>query len=49
MNTFQNGNSSEAYACLWCGRELPVDGGVVVHDEVPHPEDATFDEDDHPQ
>jgi len=42
--------------CLYCGRMLtaePVDddgdGGVFVHDDVPHPVDATYDEDERPQ
>jgi len=43
------------YWCIYCGRMLtgePVDedGDVVfVHDEVPHPVDATYDEEERPQ
>ena len=40
-------------ACYWClyrGRTLPVDvDGMVMHDAVPHPMSATFDEEDRPQ
>jgi hypothetical protein len=33
-----------------CGRFLPADAwGVIVHDDVPHPETMTFDEEDKPQ
>ena len=38
------------YWCVVCGRYLPADDlGVIVHDDIPHPEDMTFDEDDRPQ
>lgn len=45
------------YYCLWCKRgiepEQMNDGegaaNVYVHDQVWHPEDATFDEDEKPQ
>lgn len=50
---------TDEYLCLYCGRILigePVhdaDGGergvVFVHDDVPHPVDATYDEDGRPQ
>ena len=36
------------YWCVVCGRFLPSDDGVIVHDDVPHP-DMTFDEDERPQ
>jgi len=48
-----------SYWCLWCKRELagePVfdedgelQGYVFVHDDVPHPVDATYDEEEHEQ
>lgn len=43
-----------SYACLWCGREIEgesLDDGswMFVHDDIPHPADATYDEDDRPQ
>jgi hypothetical protein len=37
------------YACVYCARSLPAHDGVVIHDDVPHPETATFDEEDRPQ
>lgn len=38
------------YWCVVCGRHLPADeSGVIVHDDVPHPADMTFDEDEQPQ
>ena len=40
---------SDGYWCVVCGRYLPDDDGVVVHDDVPHPEDMTFDEEERPQ
>ncbi len=39
----------EGYWCVVCGRFLPVDGGVIVHDKIPHPESMNFSEDDRPQ
>lgn len=43
------GPRSEEYWCLFCGKALPVVDGVVVHDAVPHPADADFDEEERPQ
>lgn len=50
---------SDAYWCLWCNRLLfPIDivvdedGNemfIYIHDDVPHPVDATYDEDNNPQ
>ena len=38
------------YWCVVCGRHLPADeDGVIVHDDVPHPENMTFDEEESPQ
>ncbi|MFY9261847.1 MAG: hypothetical protein WAO71_15245 [Gallionella sp.] len=40
----------DGYWCLACGRFLPADeGGVIVHDNVPHPVEMTFDEEERPQ
>lgn len=36
------------YWCVVCGRHLPDVDGVIVHDDVPHP-DMTFDEEERPQ
>lgn len=37
------------YWCVVCGRLLPNDDGVIVHDDVIHPDTMTFDEEDNPQ
>lgn len=40
----------EGYHCVICGRFLPADeGGVIVHDDIPHPPDMTFDEEENTQ
>ena len=40
----------DGYWCVVCGRYLPADvDGVIVHDDVPHPEEMTFDEEERPQ
>ena len=37
----------EGYWCVVCGRFLSADDtGVIVHDDVPHPEAMTFNEED---
>ena len=38
----------DGYSCVVCGRFLPACDGVIVHDNVPHPE-MTFDEEERPQ
>jgi hypothetical protein len=41
---------NEGYYCVVCGKFLPADeDGLIVHDDVPHPPDMTFDEEDRPQ
>ena len=37
------------YWCVICEKFLPSNDGVVVHDNVPHPETMTFDEDERKQ
>ena len=37
------------YWCVVCDRFLPSEDGVIVHDDVPHPDDMTFDDDERPQ
>ena len=37
------------YWCVICQRLLPNDDGVIVHDDVPHPDEMVFDEEDRPQ
>lgn len=39
----------DTYACLYCRRELVTTNGVFVHDDVPHPEYVSFDEEGRPQ
>lgn len=39
--------SIKGYWCVVCGRFLVADDmGVIVHDDVPHPEAMTFNEED---
>lgn len=46
----EGGPCAGGYWCVVCGRHLPADeDGVIVHDDVPHPEDMTFDEEERPQ
>ena len=42
-------NMPPGYWCVACGRLLPSDDGVIVHDDVIHPDHMTFDEEDRPQ
>jgi len=37
------------YHCVVCGRSLPIIDGVIVHDDVPHPEIMDFAEEERPQ
>jgi hypothetical protein len=40
----------EGYYCVVCGRYLPADEhGVIVHDDVPHPADMDFGDEEKPQ
>lgn len=34
----------ELYYCPWCGRHLPCEDGVYVHDDVYHDENFVFEE-----
>ena len=40
---------ADGYWCVVCGRFLEAEYGVIVHDNVPHPKDMTFDDEDKPQ
>ena len=45
MNENTNG-----YWCVICGRFLPADEhGVIVHDDIEHPPEMDFGEEDNPQ
>ena len=38
------------YHCVICGRFLPADEyGVIVHDDIPHPPEMDFAEEENPQ
>lgn len=40
----------KGYWCVVCGRFLLIDeDGLIIHDDTPHPEYMTFDEEDNPQ
>lgn len=42
--------SAKGYWCVVCGHWLPEDEhGVIVHDDVPHQKELTFDEEERPQ
>ncbi len=42
--------TEQGYYCVVCGRFLPADKyDVIVHDDVPHPTDMTFSEEENPQ
>jgi hypothetical protein len=38
----------DGYYCVVCGRYIKAVDGVVVHDDVPHP-DMAFDDEEKPQ
>jgi hypothetical protein len=41
---------NEGYYCVVCGKYLEADEyGVIVHDDVPHPELMDFAEEEKPQ
>ena len=41
---------ADGYWCIICGRFLRADAyGVIVHDNVPHPKNMSFDEEERPQ
>ena len=33
---------ADGYYCEVCGKFLPLENGVIVHDDVPHPADMKF-------
>jgi hypothetical protein len=40
---------AEGYYCVICGKFLPEEDGVIVHDDVPHPVDMDFGDEEKPQ
>jgi len=44
------GNNMTGYYCVVCGKFLPEDEhGIIVHDDVPHPVDMDFGDEEKPQ
>ena len=42
--------NEEGYYCVVCGRFLPVDEhGVIVHDDIEHPQEMDFADEEKPQ
>lgn len=42
--------NDEGYVCVVCGRLIePDETGVMIHDEVPHPTNMLFNDEDQPQ
>ncbi len=39
----------DGYYCVICGRFLPAEDGVIVHDDIPHPPEMDFAEEEKPQ
>ncbi len=40
----------DGYHCVICGRFLPADEhGVIVHDDIEHPPEMNFDDEEKPQ
>jgi len=44
-----NAPTQAGYWCVVCGRFLPSIDGVITHDQVPHPDNMQFDDEDNPQ
>jgi hypothetical protein len=40
---------ADGYYCVVCGRFLPEEDGVIVHDDVSHPVDMDFGDEENPQ
>lgn len=43
------GVDEEGYWCVVCGKFLPSNDGVIVHDDVQHPDTMNFDDEENPQ
>jgi len=39
----------DGYYCVICGKFIEAVGGVIVHDDIPHPPLMDFDEESNPQ
>ncbi len=42
-------DNKNSYWCVVCQREIENIDGVLTHDDIPHPDDMTFDEQEKPQ
>ena len=42
-------NQEDGYYCFVCGKYIEAVDGVIVHDDIPHPPDMSFDEEENPQ
>jgi|TARA_R110000823_G_scaffold271582_1_gene391027 hypothetical protein len=50
VNQLKRIKMDKGYYCLICKKLLLADEfGVIVHDDIPHPPDMSFDEDKKPQ
>jgi len=32
----------DSYFCVICNRDLPIIDGVIIHDDIEHPEEMVF-------
>ena len=39
----------EGYYCVVCGKYIEAVDDAIVHDDIPHPVDMAFDEEENPQ
>lgn len=39
----------DGYYCVICGRFLPAIDGVIVHDDIEHPQEMDFGDEENPQ
>ena len=46
FHQFDDEDDEDGYWCVACKRWLPAVDGVVVHDDIPHPVDMNFDDDE---
>jgi hypothetical protein len=44
MNDAEIPTQGRYFYCVYCDRPLPIRGGVVVHDNIYHPENYDFNE-----
>ena len=40
---------ADGYWCVVCGRFLESNDGMIVHDDIPHPESMNFNEEENEQ